>query len=65
MPKLSEKQIEIREKWIDDLAKMTSKSVCPCCNRGFEVGKEKAEQIATENNMALNALVAALCPGEA
>lgn len=65
MPQLSKKQIEIREKMIEDMAKMTSKSVCPCCNRGFEVGKEAAEKIATENNRALNALVAALYPDEA
>lgn len=61
MAKLSKSQIKIREQWIKDL-EYQNHGQCPCCNRTFELGKEKAEKIATEYNMALNALVAALCP---
>jgi len=57
---LTQRQIEIREQIIDDLAKSASRRECPWCHRTFEVGRERAEEIATQNNRALNALVAAL-----
>jgi hypothetical protein len=64
MPHLTERQVHIREQLITDLAKMSSRGECPCCHRTFEIGKDRAEQIATEQNRALNALVAALYPEE-
>ena len=64
MAHLTEKQIEIRDKWIEEFAHQ-GHGECPCCNRSFELGKEKAEKIVTENIMAFNALVAALCPDNA
>jgi len=64
MGTLTEQQIKIREQIITEFANMGSMGECPYCHRTYLYGKERAERMATENNKALNALVAALYESE-